>query len=176
MNIDVQSGDLYPLIGTGSYFPRFRMQFAIKIFYCWKFLLELQKERRAMKTFKTQKLRKVLLREINRSRFILPMHKSLKLEVCHIFCLAWRDFPGWDPRDIERWTALFQRFDAFQRCLALIQRTRKLPVLISGLWNLTFCVTSDILWISAVQSWKIQHWSVLICGEQRCFRENQLRY
>ena len=32
--------------------------------------------------------------------------------------------PSWSTTDIQRWTALFQRFDVFQRCSALIQRTR----------------------------------------------------
>ena len=70
--------------------------------------------------------------------------------------------PNWSPRDNQRWTALFQRFDVFQRCLALIQRTRKMPALMSVVSNL---ISSDFLWISAVQNWNVQ----------RSFRKNQLR-
>ena len=67
---------------------------------------------------------------------------------------------GWSPRDIKRWKALFQSFDAFQCCSALIQKTWKTSALIRFVSDL---INSDFLGISSVHNLKIQRWLALIC-------------
>ena len=63
--------------------------------------------------------------------------------------------PGWSPRELHRWTVLFQIIDVFQRCSALIHRTWKKSALFLNL------ISSDFFWISAGQIWKNQSWPAL---------------
>ena len=61
-----------------------------------------------------------------------------------------QDSSGWSARDNQRWAELSERFDIFQSCSALIQRTWKISLLIS--------TKSEL---SAFQNWNIQRWSAL---------------
>ena len=73
---------------------------------------------------------------------------------------------GWSARNIQRWTALFQRFDVFQRCSALIQKTWKKSALFLTWAALTF--SESALFRTDFFSSKIsgfQRWTALIYSE-----------
>ena len=63
--------------------------------------------------------------------------------------------PGWSPRANQRWTALFHRFQKFQRWSALFQNGLRKPALISAVSEL---FSAGFLWISAVQRWIKMNW------------------
>ena len=62
--------------------------------------------------------------------------------------------PGWSLRNNQRWTALFQRFDVFQRWFREHEKHQR--------WSdVSELISSDLLSISAVQNWKFQRWTAL---------------
>ena len=72
--------------------------------------------------------------------------------------------PGWSPRDNQRWTALFQRFDVFQRWVREHEKHQSWSTLIfseSALFRTEKFTT--------VQIWEIQSVSERISAVQRWF-------
>ena len=53
-------------------------------------------------------------------------------------------YPRWSPRDIQRLTALFHRFDNFQRCSVGIQKTWKTSALVQT-WATLFFSESTLI-------------------------------
>ena len=88
------------------------------------------------------------------------MTVPLKIKISSNGIFLLKALAGWSPRDIKRWKALFQSFDAFQCCSALIQKTWKTSALISVVSDL---INSDFLAVSSVYNSKIQRWSALNC-------------
>ena len=68
---------------------------------------------------------------------------------------------GWCPRDIQRWTVLFQTFDVFQRWFRVHEKQQCWSALVQTRSALTFSESALI---------KSEKFS----AEQRCFRDNQL--
>ena len=79
--------------------------------------------------------------------------------------------PGWSSKDNRRWTALFQRFDVFQRWFREHEN-------ISADQRCFKADQSDFLWIRAVQNWFFHLWNVgfyaLNSAEERWFSTDSL--
>ena len=62
--------------------------------------------------------------------------------------------PGWSPRDNQRWTALFQRFDIFHRLYSEHEKHQRWPALFQKEQEKNQRIfRENQLGISAIQRW-----------------------